>query len=269
MLQVWVVVAENKFLFFSSKPKGSISIDNFQAKGYISLDSATAECKVIERRHDGGILSSIGKYCFRVKEGNTVMILSATSQTERDEWVFLIQEAIRGVVHSVTASAGTVADKRPNKRSSTKFAFSSVEFPRKEGVLKKKSIEGKKFGFKNIKTRWFKLEGGELRYYADESMRPSSLKGTVSLRGCSLPTTPEANDDTNITVQRPDGHELLMIAASAEVANEWRSVLATSIGLLLKAEGSLLKKRRANIGNVQSDTKSSLQREVETSVLYE
>jgi hypothetical protein len=259
---VWVVVAENKLLFFSSKPKGAVSIESFQAKGYMALDSATSECKVIERRHDGGLLSSVGKYCFRVKEGSTVMIFSASAQAERDEWVFLIQEAIRGVVHTVAATTAGTADKRSNKRSSTKFAFTSVEFPRKEGVLKKKSIEGKKFGFKNIKTRWFKLEGGELRYYADESMRPSSLKGTVSLRGCSLPTTPESNEDTNITVQRPDGHVLLMIASTPTVADEWRGVLASSIGLLLKAEGDLLKKRRANIGNVQSDTKPSIQRQV-------
>lgn len=108
-----------------------------------------------------------------------------------------------------------------------------------------------------VNVRWFKLEGGEIRYYADESMRPSSLKGTLSLRGCSLPATDEANGDVNITVQRPDGHCLLMIAASPELAGDWRSAIASSISLLLKQEGALLKNRRANIGNVQSDSRTA------------
>ena len=148
---MWVVVADNKLKYFSSKPKGSSLADPFAARGYIALDSSSSECRVIQRPHEGGLLSgSVGKYCFRLKEGNTVLIFSATSQVERDEWVFLIQEAIRGVVHTV---ATTTQAKQSTKRSSTKFAFSSMEFPRKEGMLKKKSIEGKKFGFKNIKSR--------------------------------------------------------------------------------------------------------------------
>lgn len=97
-------------------------------------------------------------------------------------------------------------------------------------------------------------------------MRPSSLKGTLSLRGCTLPSTDEANDDVNISVQRPDGHVLHMTAPNADIAAEWRSVIATSISMLLKVEGDLLKKRRANIGNVQNDSVSSAPKQVRSDV---
>ena len=36
------------------------------------------------------------------------------------------------------------------------------------------------------KDRTFRLEGGCLRYYRDESLRPEALKGEVFLNGCSV-----------------------------------------------------------------------------------
>lgn len=109
---------------------------------------------------------SIGRYLFRVKEQNTTIIFSATSESERNEWVYLIQEAIRGVIHtpvtpsipsaptSTTSNPSTKQETRKTSSAKRFSGFDPVEFPKMVGSLKKKSIEGKKFGFKNIKTRF-------------------------------------------------------------------------------------------------------------------
>jgi hypothetical protein len=126
------------------------------------LDSG-GDCRVIDKKNNdsSGILSSsVGKYLFRLKEQNTSIIFSATSEGERNEWVYIIQEALRGVSHTPVTpsvpSATTTSTATPDlKRMSSKrlSGFEVIEFPKMVGSLKKKSIEGKKFGFKNIKTR--------------------------------------------------------------------------------------------------------------------
>lgn len=107
------------------------------------------------------MLTSVGKYLFRLREQNTSIIFSATSEAERNEWVFIIQEALRGVSHtavtpSVPAALTTTVPAPELKRAVSKrlSGFEVVEYPKMVGSLKKKSIEGKKFGFKNIKTRF-------------------------------------------------------------------------------------------------------------------
>lgn len=224
------------------------------------------------------MLSSIGKYLFRLKEQNTAIVFSATSEAERNEWVYIIQEALRGVSHTPVTpsipSTPSVALPTPDlKRATSKrlSGFEVVEFPKMVGSLKKKSIEGKKFGFKNIKTRysltflpyfdvqyrWFKLESGELRYYSEESMRPSKLKGTLSLKGCSMPNG-EDNSGENISIQRPDGNILLMIAFTPESAKDWRTAIGESIHLLNQMSNGKqgTKKRRENLSNCVSHDES-------------
>lgn len=56
----------------------------------------------------------------------------------------------------------------------------TVDFPHKQGFLKKTSSGSSTFGLKSIKKRWFRLEAGELRYYEDEDVRASKLKGARS-----------------------------------------------------------------------------------------
>jgi hypothetical protein len=174
--QVWVVVAHNRLSYFLNKPKGGDYLNDFSAKGYFDLDSLGGDCRVVERKNtDSGnslLGSSVGKYLFRLKEQNNVIIFSTTSEGERNEWVALIQEAIRGVSHTLvtpsvplarplsggTSSSTTTSSQQDSKRNSTSSKRLSglevVEFPKMIGSLKKKSIEGKKFGFKNVKTRF-------------------------------------------------------------------------------------------------------------------
>mmetsp|Transcript_10782 Transcript_10782/g.16396 ORF Transcript_10782/g.16396 Transcript_10782/m.16396 type:complete len:1178 (-) Transcript_10782:165-3698(-) len=266
-LKVWVVVARNRLLYYSQRPKGDY-LNNFTASGYLDLNSASSDCKVMDRKHDGGLLSSVGKFCFRVRDGGTTLIFSASSDAERNEWVFLIQEAIRGVVHTLNtqgSSSAAATDIRIPSKTRRVLACDSVELPKKTGMLKKKSIEGKKFGFKNVKSRWFRLEGGELRYYGEKSMRPSSLKKTISLKGCTMPTENKENDGDNITVTLPDGNSLLMIANSADSAREWRTAISDTIMILnktLEGESKEAKKRRVNLSNVQYDDSPVVRREV-------
>lgn len=161
-LKLWVVVAQNRLTYYLNKPKGDY-LNDFSAKGFLDLESENGDCRVIERKQgEGGVLSgSIGRYLFRVKEQNTTAIFSATSESERNEWVYIIQEAIRGVVHTpVTPSIPIVTPStspKPELRKAPSIkrlsGFDPVEFPKLVGSLKKKSIEGKKFGFKNVKTR--------------------------------------------------------------------------------------------------------------------
>jgi hypothetical protein len=155
-------VASNRLRYFNRRPREGDYLNDFSARGYIDLTSA-CECKPIEKKGDGGLISgSIGKFCFRLKEGSTILIFSATSDAERNEWVFLIQEAIRGVSHTLTLSTPpvTAAPAEVRRKSAIGKRNSNFEviYPRMVGVLKKKSIEGKKFGFKNIKTRYNRNE---------------------------------------------------------------------------------------------------------------
>jgi hypothetical protein len=153
--------------YFLNKPKGGDYLNDFSAKGYFDLDSLGGDCRVVERKSTDSssslLGSSVGKYLFRLKEQNNAIIFSATSEGERNEWVYLIQEAIRGVSHTLVtpsiplAPTTNLSPQQDSKRTPTASKRLSglevVEFPKMVGSLKKKSIEGKKFGFKNIKTR--------------------------------------------------------------------------------------------------------------------
>lgn len=101
--------------------------------------------------------------------------------------------------------------------------------------------------------RWFRLESGELRYYSEESMRPTKLKGTLSLKGCNMPNG-EDNSGENISVVRPDGNTLLMIAPTPESARDWRTAIGESIILLNRMSSGKqgTKKRRDNLSSCVS-----------------
>lgn len=73
------------------------------------------------------------------------------------------------------------------------------------GTLKKRAIGGT-LGYRNKKTRWFKLEAGELRYYNSSEFRPSDLKNVIKLVGCSVVTDPTAREA--FTIVLPDQRTL-------------------------------------------------------------
>ena len=102
--------------------------------------------------------------------------------------------------------------------------------------------------------RWFKLEGGELRYYGEPSMRPSSLKQSLSLTGCTLHA--EDTKGRHIVINLSDGNQLCMEAASKDLASEWVKVLSETMDILnnKSAAGNT---RRINVANEHSHVADS------------
>jgi CRP-like cAMP-binding protein len=87
------------------------------------------------------------------------------------------------------------------------------DMPHKAGNLTKKAIAGT-LGYRNKKTRWFKLEAGELRYYNSAECRPSELKNVIKLVGCSVSPDPNVREAFSLIL--PDQKTLdVRVAASA------------------------------------------------------
>ena len=183
------------------------------------------------------------RYAFKITDHGITVTFSTTSADEYDEWVECIQAAVSGVQHTLPSAPAVV------ERKTIKTEF--VEMPRKTGMMKKKSIEGKAFGIKNTKTRWFRLEGGELRYYSDESMRPSKLKKSINLKGCKVPK--DVRDNT-ITLELTDGNNLFMEASNNIEALEWHHAIKETISIV-NGQRSDGKKRRSNVTLHKSDEK--------------
>lgn len=147
-------------------------------KGFLNLN-LHSDCKIVDKKNE--LKYSTNKYPFRVKEhSSTTLILYASTEQERNEWIETIQEAIRGI-HHINPSTSTstaflhrsstspptiltlnnntnnisIHSRRSLKKSnsSIQLGYQTVEYPRISGYLKKKSIEGKTLGFRNIKSR--------------------------------------------------------------------------------------------------------------------
>lgn len=107
--------------------------------------------------------------------------------------------------------------------------------------------------------RWFKLEGGELRYYGEPSMRPSSLKQSLALTGCTL--NPEETKGKNIVISLTEGATLCMEADSKEIASEWVKVLQDTMDIL-NSKNAAGKTRRVNVANEHSDAPDATSKQV-------
>jgi hypothetical protein len=127
----------------------------------------------------------------------------------------------------------------------------SVELPRKIGVLKKYAVGGF-MGVKTMKTRWFRLEGGELRYYASEDMRPIKLKGTVSLAGANLLDADPESCSIQLQIGKDSAGMLMMEATTAKIAREWHAAFEETL-LALRVRGSSShQKRRQNLADISA-----------------
>jgi hypothetical protein len=139
-------------------------------KGYIDLVQDTECIKVpppSEYRNStksilGGTSSSAysSRICIQITDvNNTSLILSFLDSTEHEinAWYDTFQDAIAGVKHEISdyEDYKCILFSNPieSSGSNNNNKFLSLEMPRKIGILKKRSIEGKKFGFRNIKTR--------------------------------------------------------------------------------------------------------------------
>ena len=207
-----------------------------------------------------------------MKDKDISGVFSAVVEKERDDWITVIKAAISGVRHvldfsrpsivddkspgdrkSLTGSKGNLpAGPAPVKVSSPTKASDTLDMPRKIGPLKKKAIGGT-FGMKNVKNRFFRLDGGELCYFADEDMRPSKLKGHINLRNAKI--IPDPNNKLSVIIQMDDGAVLEMEAATPKLASEWIDALKITINHLIGG-GKVGKKRRINLTNEGTDTGS-------------
>jgi len=133
-----------------------------------------------------------------------------------------------------------------------------VILPSKDGELKKLSVGGL-MGIKKVTKRWFRLEGGELRYYTEERRRPSSLKRCLSLASAILLDDPEP---AVISIKFEASDEVLrMEAASEKLAGEWKDrIRETLIMLKVRGAAGAQTKRRLNLADVSAEGEESDER---------
>lgn len=81
-------------------------------------------------------------------------------------------------------------------------------------------------------------------------MRPSSLKQTLPLVGCTL--NAEETKIRTIVINLTDGNQLCMEATSKEIAMEWTKVLGETMDIL-NTKSAAGKTRRINVANEHSD----------------
>ena len=193
----------------------------------------------------------MGSYSFRVREGNVSLVFALPTEDDRDEWVYHIQEAIRGVDHErrVCSASSNASSKRGSRVS-----FDVVEMPKKEGQLKKMSGQKSKFKVTKLDTRWFRLEGGELKYYGDQSLKISKHNKIMSLKGAALSIEDGHNEGVNIHLNLANGNTLHIVTPSDVTASEWRKAIEDSIKIITEnAAKNGGKRRRFNLANIQDD----------------
>ena len=128
--------------------------------------------------------------------------------------------------------------------------IAAIDFPHKEGFLRKSSTGPGSGGsvshvgglLRTTKRRWFRLAGGELRYYEDQdALSRGRLKDTLSLRGAHLKDASGGSGGGGgladgeacvITVHLLSGRTLRLEAPTAKVAAEWRNAFAETLALL-------------------------------------
>ena len=274
-LRKWCCIVDKRMLYQETEPMAGASV---VAQGYIDLpEGSTVKFTHLEKL---GVASSEskGKYCFMVKEPNDTnnaapfsITWSAGGEKDRDDWV----EAIKGAIElkpSADVSARGLPPLRISAVDSDQIDISSAELPSKVGMLKKYAIGGF-MGVKTVKTRWFRLDGGELRYYADEDMRPIKLKGTVALNSAVLlrgvPGATAAQIHLEVSKDSSGTPTvLIMEAATDKEATEWCFALQeTLLALRVRGTSSSQTKRRQNLMDLsgKSTAKSSRQADSPTS----
>ena len=90
-------------------------------------------------------------------------------------------------------------------------------------------------------------------------MRPSSLKQSISLTGCTI--NKELTKIRSIVLNLTDGNMLCMEAESKELADEWVKVLTETTDILNKKTAAG-KTRRINVANEHSDEADATPRQV-------
>jgi len=271
-LRKWCCLVDKRLLYIDKKPERGVSA---VAEGYIDLpENSTVKFTHLEKL---GVASSEakGQYCFLVKEPNDTnnaapfqITWSANGEKDRDDWVEAIKAAIEAKPGADLSERG-VQPLRISAVDADKMDLSNAELPSKIGMLKKYAIGGF-MGVKTTKTRWFRLEGGELRYYASEDMRPIKLKGTTALQRAVLLQGVSGATPNQIYLQvekdaAGNATVLIMEASTEKEATEWCFALQeTLLALRVRGSSSTKTKRRLNLTDLSAKANSKSKGEANT-----
>jgi len=284
-IKMYCVVDQHKLVYYDKQPsKGGIA-DDKDSRGYISITKeSTVLCEEDDQKSD--MWSGMGKAMFTVSEGkgnNVVKVsFSAGTDAERTQWIACLYKAIEGFEHRSDRRRAE-AKKRLEERQRAKggrgdddteekeledytdpveIRYEYLEPPIKTGQIRKKAIGGF-MGLKNTKQRWFRLEAGELRYYDKKSMKPSRLKGVVSLKGgADVGKTKHEDRDEEIQLNLPDGRQLVLKCDDAATAIEWRRAFKETIRIFDGAAAQYKdKKRKRNIAITKGTGAEGLRRD--------
>jgi hypothetical protein len=222
------------YLLFSDHNKAHLNLEIFNNTtccGFLKIGSTT-EVKVHYATQSGNRLK---KYSFSVKEAEGAAITFFCEQEkERDEWIAILKFAVRNTKTLyldnktlVLPSLKQFNTKAYHYNDKVHTPSSSIDFPRKSGLLKKTSTGKSSFSISTTKSRFFRLEGGELRYYEDENATPSTLKETISLTEASLqPVVGPATSFVTLLFSSSTSRTMKLEATTARIAQEWRDAFA-------------------------------------------
>jgi CRP-like cAMP-binding protein len=246
-IRYWCVVDCNRLLYYSRKPKTKNSdkeeiID--EAIGFVFLNKDTVllmEAPTV----DSSEATGVGKFCFRLTEryesDSVSFLFSATSEADMRSWTAVLYCAMDGHVHVNEAITRTISasSKKPDSGTLEKnesiavhkveYIDQDMELPRMTGLLNKKAISGT-LGYRNKRPRWFRLESGILKYYEKESLKPSSLKGSINLETSAI--VEESVGGCHFALALGSGNNLEVEAPSADDASRWLSAIGRSIKML-------------------------------------
>eukprot|EP00981_Chlorochromonas_danica_P000013 scaffold17_cov187-Ochromonas_danica.AAC.9 len=217
--------------------------------GYLDLTHKTeVKAKMVDRA--GGQK----RFGMMIKDGYANVSFFLDSGEVRDQWLEILRQAIAGTCHVLSSKTLIIPALHfgsPEGNGggggagvgSTGEQSNTVDFPRKIGYLKKTSRGQATFGIKSVKKRFFRLEAGELRYYEDDDVRASRLKGVISLAGAQLAAGP----GQMLSLHLSSGRHLRLEASSGKEALEWCDAFGETLALLAlqkQSSNDIVKKSR-------------------------
>lgn len=237
-----------------SKSKTLLTKKDRYATGFIDLLSTSEVKMIFTIRNDSKIaINGVGKFCFQIKDTTTgtTIILSDVNEEGRNSWMELLKSSIKGVIHTPSISSNSSIISTNNDKFQNKInSIVTTELPRKIGFLKKKVARIKSFkkliGVVNSELRYFRLDGGELFYYADEDMSFSKLKRSFQLQGAKIIPNEQLNQDMPlyIIIKLAEGNILKLKASTIKIALEWKESFGETL--------FLLEKQRENSGKINN-----------------
>jgi len=248
-IKCWVELHSHKLMYTYSE---TIPTNTSMAAGFIVIDKDT-EVNLKFHVFSSGVLDK-EQFFFSVRHSEVATTFCTNTEVERDKWVLIIRNCIDHFSLMKPRQSKLITELNHLDHHSN-----HSELPRKVGSLKKRALGGKftaRVGITSNKKRWFRLDGGVLMYYADKDMRPSKLKGTISLENSTL--LKDNDNDANsmsIRVELQDGKILHCEADTTKIANEWRVAFSESIEGLQKVR-SHATERRVNVADQSNDSET-------------